>query len=75
MNPDSGQVRGKGVKLTADSASSKLRKDKADSEPYRSVIDKLKELRAERHPLKKLEIVYQAKHLIKSEIDCFYEER
>ena len=43
--------------------------------PYKSVIDKLKELRTVRHPLKKLKIIFEAKQLITVEIDNYWKDR
>ena len=43
--------------------------------PYISVIEKLKELRTIKHPLKKLKIIFEAKQLITSEIDSFWKIR
>ena len=49
-----------------------LRKKQIDNVPYKSVIDKLKELRVVRHPLKKLKIIFEAKQLITKEVDSFH---
>ena len=51
----SGRIRGKEIKVI---------KKKPPIVPYKSVIDKLKELRVVRHPLKKLKIIFEAKQLI-----------
>ena len=51
----SGRIRGKEIRLI---------KKTPKIVPYKSVIEKLKELRIVRHPLKKLKIIFEAKQLI-----------